>query len=310
MDRNDLAQIVTNQIVAALESGVAPWIRPWNAANVAGTTRPRNAATGHEYRGINIFLLWLAAGAAGYSSDLWLTEKQAAERGGKLRDGATPTRIVLCQPRVRVVGQDENGDDVTRRSVLLREFWVYNIDQVEGLDVARLKVKPAAPVAVTQNPEGRRAELDAFLAATGAKIVHGGPSASYSPSTDTIRMPAFDSFRSAADYYATAMHELTHWTGHDSRDARFKSVVMRFGDQAYAAEELIAEMGAAILCAEHGVAGQLQHAEYIGHWLKVLKADKYAVFTAASKAQRALDWLGSSPAAVEGAPVAALGCAA
>lgn len=296
--RKDIAQAVTDQIVAALEKGVAPWVRPWAAAGSAGPSgTPRNAATGHRYRGINVLLLWLSASENGFSSDLWITAKQAEDCRGHVKPGAIATRIVLAMPRVKVVGRDEEtGEDVTRRTVMLREFWVYNLDQVEGVDAKRLKLRPAAAPAAMSNPHSRRADVDAFISGTGARISHGGSGASYSPSTDTIRMPAFETFRTASDYYATALHELTHWTGHASRDGRFKSVAIRFGSNAYAAEELIAEMGAAILCAELGVEGQLQHAEYIGAWVKVLRGDKHAVFTAATKAQKALDWLNAAGA--------------
>ncbi len=304
--RSDIAQIVTDQIISALEAGTVPWVRPWSGSGPVVGGMPRNAATGHEYRGINIFLLWLAASARGYSADLWLTQKQVEERGGTIKAGEQPTRIVLSMPMVKVVGKDEEtGEARTRRTILLREFWVFNLDQVEGVSVKRLKVKPVAAAVMASNPDGRLPTVDAFVSATGAKVLHGGPSASYSPSADVIRMPSFEAFRAASDYYGTLLHELTHWTGHASRDARFKAVAVRFGDHAYAAEELIAEMGAAILCAELGVEGQLQHAEYIGTWLKVLKGDKHAVFTAASRAQRALDWLTAEESAGEDTAAAA-----
>ena len=276
----DVYQEVTDQIVEAIESGCAPWSRPWRAGIGGGL--PYNLKSQKAYRGINVLLLW-SAGAA-FQSQAWLTFKQAKERGGNVRKGEKGTRIVFFKMLERA---DRDDDSRTVRIPLARYYTVFNAEQCEGIDADEPETE--------STPIERHAAVDAFVTAQGADIRYGGDRACYVPSQDCIRMPEPERFHSADGYYGTLLHELTHWTSPSSRCDRDLSG--RFGDEQYAAEELVAELGAAFLCAACGVDGAdgrqgiQQHASYIESWLKVLKGDKRAIFTAASKATQAVEWL-------------------
>lgn len=274
--QTELYQSVTDRIVAALEAGAAPWIKPW-ANDRSGGTMPHNAVSGRGYHGINVLLLWGAEQANGYTSPAWLTFKQAADCGGNVRKGEKGTQIVFW--RFRQVTDSATGE--TRNVPMLRTFYVFNIAQCEDLELPKRR-NVREPIGPT--------EIDALIALTGADISHGGDVACYMPSRDAISMPHRAAFKTIDGYHATLLHELTHWTGHKSRCARDLSG--RFGNAAYAAEELIAEMGSAFLCATLGVRlEQLQHADYIATWIKVLKDDNRAIFTAAKAAQTAADYV-------------------
>lgn len=285
--QSDLYQSVTDRIIAALEAGTAPWVRPWKSDR-SGGSMPHNAVTGRPYHGINVPLLWIAESAMGYASPQWLTHKQADERGGHVRKGEKGTQIVFW--RFRQVRDSETGD--VRVVPMLRTYYVFNVAQCEDIELpSRRNVR--APIGPTQ--------IDAYIAATGATITHGGDRAFYRPSTDSITVPNREQFRTLHDYHGTLLHELTHWTSHADRCAR--QLGKRFGDQAYAAEELIAEMGSAFLCAHLGVPHEsLQHADYIANWLQVLRNDNRAVFTAAKAAQAACDYILQACGAVEPEP--------
>lgn len=283
--KRDIYQEVTDRIVAALEAGTAPWVRPWQAG---GDDWPRNGGTGRRYNGINVFLLWMTAGAEGYSSPEWFTYKQAQAAGGQVRKGEKGTMVTLWKP-IKVTKKDANGKAVKGSDgkvvkedrLFLKHFVVFNRAQIDGLP---------EPVAVEEQPEPERhAAAEAFVKATGAAITHGGGRACYSPLADSIRLPELRAFDDAGAYYATALHELVHWSGHKTRLDR--DLTGRFGDESYAAEELIAEMGAAFLCADLRIEGRTQHPEYIASWIKVLKDDKKALFTAASKARQAAEYM-------------------
>jgi len=268
----DLYQSVTDKIIAALESGVAPWVRPWNSSALHGGM-PYNALSGKPYRGINIPLL----ACSPYASNGWLTFKQAKDLGANVRKGDHGSLIVFFKP-FQVVNKNATSDEKVMKTIpVLKCFHVFNLEQIDNLP-ERLTVK--------REPIPPMPAADLLCQAT---IVHGGDRACYSPAHDVIRMPQPGQFRSLTEYQATALHELTHWTGHTSRMAR--EYGKKFGDQAYAREELVAEMGAAFLCARCGLDGQLQHPEYIANWLKVLKEDKRAILTAASHAQKAVDFI-------------------
>lgn len=276
----DLYSEVSARIVAELERGAAPWIKPWSAT--AGRNVPQNAVTNRPYSGCNVILLWLARDC-GWATPRFLTYKQATESGGHVRKGERGTKVYFVkQLRVR----DDNGDDADARLVpMMREYTVFNVDQCEGLPD---NVKEGAPMRV-RNPDARDALADEFFRTTGAVIQEGHGEAYYVPSKDFISMPAFAAFRGADHFYSTAFHEMTHWTGHKSRlDRDMKN---RFGSREYAAEELVAELGAAFLCAEFGFDNDLRHAGYIATWIDLLKADKRAFFTACSKASKAADYL-------------------
>ena len=280
MKRNPQEE-VTARIVAELEAGAAPWIKPWAATPGANT--PCNAVTNRPYSGCNVVLLWMAQ-AAGYRTPRFLTFKQALELGGHVRKGERGTRVYFVkQLQVRDKGADDNT--ATRVVPLLREYTVFNVDQCVNLPeriVAPSAVKP-------RNPDERSAAIDEFLACTGASIREGSGEAYYLPGADFISLPRFDAFKNAAHFYSTALHELGHWTGHKSRLAR--DLRHRFGERAYAAEELVAELCSAFLCAEFSIDGDLRHAGYIENWIGLLKADTRAFFTACSKAQAAADYL-------------------
>ncbi len=267
----DIYQEITGQIIEALEQGTAPWVKPWSTAGM-----PRNAVSGREYSGINTILLAMSP----YGSPLWLTYKQAKAAGGQVRKGEHGTTVVFFKP-FNVA--DVNNPEAKEKSIpLLRSFTVFNAQQIEGLPE---KYTLASKPQLDNFADNEEAEM--YLGK--AVIEHGKSKACFIPSADVIFMPDKADFKSIADYYATGLHELTHWTGHRSRLARdFNG---RFGDAAYAFEELIAELGAAFLCGHCGIDGQLQHASYLQSWLKVLKADKRAIFTAAAAARRASEFV-------------------
>lgn len=272
----DLYRQVTNRIVAELEAGVAPWVKPWRDGRTGGLM-PRNAATGRPYSGINIPILWDAAHRSGFPRHDWLTFRQAVGAGAAIRRGERATTVVFTR---RIIAAGATPDDEERIVSMLRTYPVFNVAQLERWAD---EPEPALP----EHPPILVAE--AFVRNVGADIRHGGNRACYVPSQDLIAMPEPRQFETAAHYFATALHELTHWTGHERRLNRV--LANRFGSSAYAAEELIAEFGAAFLCAELEIVGRLRHADYIGSWLELLKADDKAVFTAASKASQAAAYL-------------------
>jgi antirestriction protein ArdC len=242
---------------------------------------PCNAVTNRPYSGCNVILLWMAR-AAGYGTPRVLTFKQALELGGHVRKGEYGTKVYF----VKQLEIREDADEAPARLVpMMREYTVFNVDQCEGLpdNVTTGKLTRV------RNPDARDDLADQFLRSTGADIREGHGEAYYVPSRDFISMPAFEAFKGADHFYNVAFHELTHWTAHGSRlDRDLKN---RFGSRNYAGEELIAELGAAFLCAEFGFDGDLRHAGYIGHWIELLKADKRAFFTACSQASKAADYL-------------------
>lgn len=283
----DLYDRVTNQIVASLEKGVRPWMKPWNSAQPSSQVARPLRANGIPYRGINILMLWGAATDNGFTAPNWLTFKQALELGGHVRKGEKGTLVVYAASFSSSETDEATGDESERNIPFLRGYTVFNADQVDGLP-DNFKATARAMPAGSERIE----RADAFVEATGAIIRHGGNRAFYSPGADVVQMPPLQAFRDVESYYGTLIHELTHWTGHDERLAR--SFGKRFGDKAYAFEELVAELGSAFLSAELGLTPEprTDHADYLGNWLGVLKADKRAIFTAASHAQRAAEYLG------------------
>jgi antirestriction protein ArdC len=278
---NNLYDNVTARILAELENGSAPWIKPWAAT--PGRNIPHNAATGNAYSGCNVILLWMAQ--AGFATPQWLTFKQALDLGGNVRKGEKSVATIVKVLQLK--GKPKDGETEGDTFTTLKAYAVFNIAQCENLPDRVINAEPAK----ARHDDERDATIDEFIAATGADFRDdvGGDRAYFSPSRDFIAMPAFAAFNSAATYYATAFHELGHWTGAKSRlDRDFGK---RFGDQAYAAEELVAELTAAFLCAEFSINGEMRHAGYIEHWIKLLKSDARAFFTAASKAQAAAQYM-------------------
>lgn len=269
----DIYEKITNDIIASLEAGIVPWHQPWKNGT-ASEYMPHNGSSGRAYSGINVLILLMRKVVSGYCSNAWLTYKQAQALGGQVRKGAKGESIVYWQVRE----QEDDAGNVTKR-MILRMFTVFNVEQCDGLEGSTFAPEPIEAGDICER-----------LRAAGARITLGGNSASYSPAGDYISMPAPTAFESIEHYHSTLLHEATHWTGHKSRLGR--DLLNRFGSDAYAAEELIAEMGSAFLCGQLGVQMHgLQHSNYIGHWLDVLRADKRAVFTAATAAQKACNFL-------------------
>ncbi len=294
--RPDVYSRITDKIIADLEQGIRPWLRPWNAEHAAGRiTRPLRH-NGIPYKGINVIMLWSAATVKGYACPLWLTFKQALELGGNVRKGETGELVVYAD-RITRTETDQKGEEVEREIPFLKGYTVFNAEQCENLP-AHYSAKAETP-ALT--PLQRIDAADRFFAATGADIRHGGTRAFYAIGADYVQMPPFETFRDAESYAATLAHELTHWTKHDKRLARDMGRV-KWGDEGYAREELVAELGSAFLCADLGITPEVRedHAAYIASWLKVLKDDKRLIFSAASHAQRAADYLHNlQPKAIE-----------
>ena len=268
-----LYEVVTQSIIADLENGAPPWLKPWKNGKCVGIM-PMNAATGRQYRGINIPILWQAVDANCYPTHAWMTFKQAIEKGACVRKGEKSTHIVFTK-QVAV-----KEDDDEKHFSMLKSYSVFNVHQIDGL--------PAPPEAM-EPEEMAEGHVDDFIKATQADIRHGGNMACYVPSKDFVALPQPSLFKTREQYHATALHELTHWSGAEHRLNR--DLKNRFGTQAYAAEELVAEMGAAFLCAYLNITGELRHSGYIGNWLKLLREDDRAIFRAASLASRAADYL-------------------
>ncbi len=279
---NDIYQRVTDQIINQLDQGVAPWVKPWSGVSDA---IPMNAQSQRPYRGINTVLLMMEATARGFGANQWLTYRQALSLGGHVTKGARGVNIVFYQLKPR---SDDSAptDEAAKDTVvpMLKIFTVFNLAEIEGLPAefyARSDLEPC------WEPEAR---AEGVMTDSGASIKNVGFfHAAYNRRLDQIELPAKGSFVAASDYYSTALHELTHWTGHASRCGR--EFGQRFGDLAYAFEELVAELGSAFLCAHCRIDGKTQHGAYINAWMNIMKADKRAIFLAASKAQQAADYV-------------------
>lgn len=284
--RQDLYARVTNAIHADLERGVRPWTKPWSAEHLAGRISRPLRHNLEPYNGINVVLLWTEACAKGFSAPIWMTFRQALELGGHVRKGEHGSTVVYANKIVRTEAGDD-GQDVERPISFLKAYTVFNVDQVEGLPAEFY-----ATAAPRLEPAERIDRSEAFFAALKADISHGGNQAYYMIGDDRVQIPPFESFVDPQAYYATLAHECTHWTRHPSRLNRDFGR-RRWGDEGYAREELVAELGAAFLCADLGLELEPRedHASYLASWLNVLKDDKRFIFTAAAHAQKAADYL-------------------
>ena len=268
MNSQSIAQSIKDNVIKSLESGVAPWVKPWNSH---GVDAPYNPISKRYYNGINFIQLSMMPG----STHNWVTYKQAQSVGAQVRKGSKGVPVIYFSP---LEVQDQVTNEI-KKIPMLKTYTVFNADQVDGLEL---------PAPAERNMNESIASCEAFIKAQRAEFKFGGNRAFYVPSLDYIQLPELDQFKSSADYYATALHELSHWTGHESRLDR--KISNKFGNEAYAFEELVAELGSAMLCAHNKIDGQLQHASYIASWLKVLNDDPKNILKASALAQKILDY--------------------
>jgi antirestriction protein ArdC len=278
---NSIYQSVTDSIIAELEKGAIPWVKPWRA----DSSSDKNFVSQKPYRGINRLLLGMASMAKGYNNPAWATYKQWQDVEAQVKHGEKATNIVFFKP---MKGQDKaTGEEMSY--CVIKGYAVFNAEQTD------ITITPTEKPIDEFNPIP---ECEDRIIKTGARISHGGDAAFYMPSQDRIQLPNKSAFNSPASYYATAFHELTHWTSDKSRCDRDISKG-RFGNPEYAFEELIAELGAAFLCQDYKIAGELRHAGYIQHWLKACREDSKAIFKASALAQKATDFINSLDATAE-----------
>ena len=274
--QNTIYQEVTDQIIQELEKGAAPWIKPWKSDN----TCEKNIVSKKEYNGINRLILGMMTHFKGYQSPYYGSFKQWQEMGGTVKKGEKGIKIVFYKP-VSKESITPTGDVEKSAYACLKTYYVFNADQVEGIEISKPVIEPRV-----YNPAPA---LDDRILKTGANIKHGGGSAFFSPTGDFIGMPNRDTFQDDSSYYATILHELTHWSGAKNRLNR--DMGGKFGSSKYAFEELVAELGAAFLCQDYSIQGELRHAGYIQNWLTCLKENNQAIFKAAALAQKAADYL-------------------
>ena len=285
----DIYREVTDTILAQLEKGVRPWQRPWETGVEAEKPAPTLPLrhNGEPYRGTNVVLLWSAASERGYDKPTWMTYRQAQELGGNVRKGEKGVLVTFARTWTKKEVDPETGIEEEKEVPVMKGYTVFNVAQIDGLPQQYYERKSEET-----SPAARIEGAEAWLQATGVELRHGGDKAYYSPAGDYVQLPSFAAFKEPLGYYATAMHEITHWTRHPDRlDRNFGQ--KRFGDNGYAMEELTAELGSAFVGAETGVAPEVRedHAAYIGAWMAVMKDDKKAFFTAASHAAKAAEFL-------------------
>jgi len=273
---NIIYQQVTDRIISELEKGAIPWIKPWRA----DSTADKNLVTGKPYQGINRLILGMSSMLGGYDAPIWGSYQQFQQKGANVKKGEKGTHIVFYKP---VSTQKELPDGTIENGgySVLKSYVVFNVAQTD-MHIEKIQPEIEKPFNIIESCENT-------LKNSGAVITHGGDSAFYMRELDKINLPNKTAFESEKHYYATAFHELTHWTGAPHRLERTKG--KRFGDPNYAFEELVAEIGAAYLCADHRIEGELRHAGYIESWLKACRDDNKAIFNAAALAQRAVDYI-------------------
>ena len=280
---------ITDRVIAALEAGTLPWRRPWDQDTAgAGPLSPRNAITGRRYRGANVLILGMSGFGFGGADPRWLTYRQAEGKGWQVRRGERGTTVFFFRKLTLRDGEaagdlDSEGEGGTRTVPLLKAFTVFHASQVDGIPAFSAPTLEEAP---WRTPEA----VDTIIGNSGAVFREGGDRAFYCPSTDHVQMPPRAAFASAESFAATAMHEMAHWSGAPSRLAR--DLTGRFGSQAYAQEELRAELASAFVGAELGLPCDIpNHASYVASWLRTLRQDKREIFRAAAEAQRIADYL-------------------
>lgn len=279
--KQEIYSRVTEQIIADLEAGVVPWEKPWSG----GFSLPRNASTQNFYSGINVLILWMRQKKANFTSSQWLTFNQAKALGGSVKKGEKATRIIFYSP-LKVEEKNDAGEVEEKKISMLKVHSVFNLTQIEGLESLHEIERGTAQKSEPEIYE----EAEKVLQKSGAKLsFDGGPMAFYDIGKDSIHLPEKSSFKDQVGYYATMLHELTHWTGAEARLNR--NLQSNKSKPQYAIEELVAELGSSFLCAHVGLKYTAQHASYINEWLKVLREDKAAIFKAAAQARAATEFL-------------------
>src|SRR6516165_4681452 len=288
-EKQDVYTRITSKIISSLEQGVRPWMKPWNAEHTAGQiTRPLRH-NGQPYSGINILMLWASAVEQGFTAPIWMTFKQALELNAHVRKGEKGSLVVYANSITKTRHDDTSGEDVEREIPFLKGYTVFNVEQIDGLpEIYHAKMEPKF------SPVERIGHAESFFAATKAIIRYGGNRAYYTMEADRIQMPPIEAFRDAGSFYQTLGHECIHWTRHQSRLERDFGR-KTWGDEGYAHEELVAELGSAFLCADLELTPEVRddHASYIASWLEILNNDKRCIVQAASYAQKAVDFLQS-----------------
>jgi antirestriction protein ArdC len=286
MNANDLFTQITEQLITDIETGAAgTWRMPWHTLADASTPTSIDA---RPYRGMNALWLPMVAAANDWTSGVWATYRGWQRHDAQVRRGEKATQIVLWKPTNTTPDTDNHDSGKNSRGLLARAYSVFAAEQVEGADEI---INRRQLLSAERDTPDRIATAEAFFATVGATVIEGGNRAYYQPSTDDIHIPTLAQFDHAAHYYATLSHEHIHWTGHTDRLNR--DLTGRFGSDSYAAEELVAELGAAMWSAQHGISAvtRTDHAAYLAGWLRVLRTDARALITVASKAQAAVDHL-------------------
>ncbi|HUX20122.1 MAG TPA: zincin-like metallopeptidase domain-containing protein [Spirochaetia bacterium] len=285
--KSDLYERVTAEIIRAIEAGMEEYKMPWHQAASSGF--PRNASTGNHYRGVNTVALWATSQIRGYGLPYWATFLQWEKLGARIRRGEKAS-VVVFYKREEAPKDDEDRESARGARVVLKASFVFNVEQVDGW---------SSPEPITYEDRTEKLQgVDGFIESLGADILYGGEGASYNMTLDRIRMPercyfiGTDTSTPTEAFYSVLLHELVHWTGHPLRLHRDLSG--RFGTSAYAVEELVAELGAAFLCADLGISlyPRGDHAAYVYSWLRVLREQKSAIFTAASSSTAVCRFLG------------------
>lgn len=277
VNSKNIAKIVTDKVIEGLKNNPGQWIKSWSTQD-----RPSNLFTGNEYNGSNWLWLSMVRGHKNAGdSNKWLTYNQARQLTGldqPIKKGSSGQPIILYKP-LKI--NEQKGNEIKEKMIrLMRVFTVFNRDHVVGLPKEEIENK---------EEENKLEEVEGVVREHKIDITNGFDNACFIPSQDKIHMPTISDFRSTQDYYATLLHEVTHWTGHEKRLDRKLST--SFGTKDYAFEELVAELGSAMLCNKFNIEGKLQHTEYIANWLKALEGDENFILKASAKSQKAFDYL-------------------
>jgi antirestriction protein ArdC len=285
-EHRDAIQEFADQIVASLEAGVKPWIKPWDESKCGGPQAPFNPTTGARYHGINVLILGINLLAFQTGDPRWCSFLQAKEKGWNVKKGSRATTIFFSKKLILKDDRDgDEHDDEGKTVRMLRHYPVFHASQIDGIPEYK-------PPGIEEVPWRRPEAADIILRNSGAVIRTGGDRAFYSPSTDHIQLPPDHAFRGPPEFAATALHELGHWSGHSTRLNREEGMKARYGSAAYAMEELRAELASAFIAGELGIPADIpQHASYIASWLPKLKEDKREIFRCAADAQKIVDFV-------------------